>query len=95
MIVKFLKNSKTFAAVSYNDKRVNNGEAELLVKENFGNSICLFDDSLIHKEYLKLWSEKNKRVKNPQLHVVFSAKHDSLDKNQLKAIAIEWLNEMG
>ena len=79
MIVKFLKSSKTFAAVSYNEKRVNNGEAELLAKENFGNSISLFDDVSICREYLKLWSNKNSRIKNPQLHVVFSAKHDSFD----------------
>ncbi|MBR5597656.1 MAG: relaxase/mobilization nuclease domain-containing protein [Lachnospiraceae bacterium] len=95
MIVKFLKSSKTFAAVSYNEKRVNNGEAELLAKENFGNSISLFDDVSICREYLKLWSNKNSRIKNPQLHVVFSAKHDSFDKHRLKDIAVQWLKEMG
>lgn len=95
MIVKYLKSSKTFAAVTYNENRVKKGEAELLDKQNFGSSVSLFDDNSLTKDYFQLWSSRNSRIKNPQLHVVFSTKNESHTKEQLKDIATEWLIQMG
>ena len=90
-IVKILKSSSSFAAVSYNEKRCKNGEAILLSASNFS----LPPDVLPYSESLKLWSSKNKRIKNPQFHAVISLKDNSLSKEELLRIANEWLEKMG
>ena len=87
-IVKILKSTSTFSAVSYNEKRCKNGEAILLTAKNFS----LPDTLLPYSDYLISWSSKNKRIKNTQFHVTISIKDDSLSKEQLLKISEEWLN---
>lgn len=90
-IVKILKSSKSFAAVSYNDKRVKRGEAELVKTANFSEVATLigFD------EYLKLWGDKNKRIKNKQFHVTISLEGKEKTKDELVQLGEQWLKEMG
>lgn len=90
-IVKILKSTSTFSAVSYNEKRCKNGEAILLTAKNFS----LPDTLLPYSDYLISWSSKNKRIKNTQFHVTISIKDNSLSKEQLLKISEEWLNKMG
>ena len=90
-IVKILKSTSTFSAVSYNDKRCKNGEAILLTAQNFS----LPDKLLPYSEYLISWSSKNKRIKNTQFHATISMKDNSLSKEQLLRISEEWLSKMG
>lgn len=87
-IVRILANSKSFLALDYNEKRVENGEAEILASENFKNTI------LGNKEELKIWS-KGSRIKNSQFHVTISVPKQSLSFDQLKVIGQLWLNKMG
>ena len=90
-IVKILKSSKSFAAVSYNDKRVKRGEAELVKTANFSEVATLigFD------EYLKFWGDKNKRIKNKQFHVSISLEGKEKTKDELVQLGEQWLKEMG
>ena len=91
-VIKILKSSSSFSGVGYNERRVKNGEAVLLEAANF-NLIC--DDSKDYINELKSWSDKNKRVKNPQLHVVISLKGKIKDEKELLTIGREWLERMG
>ncbi len=47
------------------------------------------------KNYLKMQSALNKRVKQPQLHAVISAEGKSYSKEALTEIAEQWLKSMG
>lgn len=91
-IVKILKSSRTFLGVSYNETRVKNGEATLLEASNF-NPLC--DQAKDYINELRRWSERNTRVKNPQLHVVISLKGKIEDEKELLVIGKEWLRKMG
>ena len=75
-IVKILKSSKVFAAVSYNDKRVKNGEAELVKAVNFGPLSSLIG----YEDYLNHWGDVNKRIKNKQFHVTISLENNEKTK---------------
>ena len=57
-IVKILKSSQTFAAIKYNEERCSKGEAKLIAERNFESFLSLFS----HQDYLKIWSDKNKRI---------------------------------
>lgn len=90
-IIRILNTSTSFRGVTYNENRCLKNEAELISKINFGASSAILTD----KEYLELWSNKNKRIKNKQLHAVISAKGKELTKEQLAEIGKEWLKKMG
>lgn len=45
--------------------------------------------------YLQMISARNKGVKKPQLHATISAKGKGHDKQELTAIAVDWLDRMG
>ena len=93
MIVKFMASSSTMAAVEYNDKRVKNGEAELIGKRNFP-----FNDPVEAADYLNIfniWNESNDRIRKPQLHVVFSAPDKDTSKEELLKLGEEWMKRMG
>lgn len=91
-IVKILKSSKTFAAVDYNESRVKKGEAQLICASNFPVSVV---SPAGYKDYFKLWSRNNKRIKNPQLHIVISLKGKESNPDVLLSIAKVWLDKMG
>lgn len=88
-IVKILSSKGSFGAVKYNEERINKGEAKLLLAKNFNSNY------LSYQEYLQLWSEKNKRIKDPQFHVSISAKGKELSEDDLLKIGEQWMKRMG
>ena len=90
-VIKILNSSKNFSAVSYNEKRVSNGEAKLLAAVNFPSTLSSASD---YMSYLKRWSSNNTRIKKTQLHVVISMKGQDSPENLLSTAYI-WLEKMG
>lgn len=96
MIVKILKPSATFKGVRYNTNKVDKDKGELMKVANFGALQAL--QNLRPKDYinyLEAQSAASKRTKYPQLHTVISCKGRSHSKQELTAIAEQWLNGMG
>jgi len=96
MIVKFLAKSKTFKGVRYNTNRVDKNKGELMKVSGFGPLQGL--SQLMPQDYinyLNMVSARNKRVIYPQLHTVISAKGKESTKEELTAIAENWLKKMG
>lgn len=85
-----------FNAVNYNEKKVKQGSAGLVHFENFGS---LQDKPEISKEefrnYLKAYSARNKRIKNPVFHATCSCRGKELNHEQLKSIALEVMLKLG
>lgn len=96
MIVKILASSASFSGVSYNTDKIERGKGDLMKVSNFAPLQALEhlrpED---YKNYLKLLSAQNKRVKAPQFHAVISAKGKTYDKTALTEIAVQWLKSMG
>uniref|UniRef100_UPI0035698974 relaxase/mobilization nuclease domain-containing protein n=1 Tax=Bacteroides fragilis TaxID=817 RepID=UPI0035698974 len=95
MVVKILKNAKSFSAVDYNETRVEKGEAMLVATNNFGAMASLFSSSPDYEKYFRMWSQRNTRIKKPQFHVTISCKDKEYSKEQLTKIGEEWLQKMG
>lgn len=96
MIVKILnKSSKEFNAVSYNDKKIDNGKGELLSMKNFPTHINSSSGTQDVKNYLKALSNNNKRIQNPQFHCAISAQGRTYSKEQLSDIAEKFMDKMG
>ena len=96
MIVKFLEPSATFAGIGYNFDKIALGDAELMAVVNFRALESIENPRPEdYRNYLELFSAPNRRVVNPQLHVVISAKEESFDKHQLTGIGKSWMNNMG
>lgn len=96
MIVKILKPSATFKGVRYNTNKVDKDKGELMKVSNFGALQAL--QNLRPKDYvnyLEAQSAASKRTKYPQFHAVISCKGRSHSKQELTAIAEQWLNGMG
>lgn len=96
MIVKILKPSATFKGVRYNTNKVDKDKGELMKVANFGALQAL--QNLRPKDYvnyLEAQSAASSRTKYPQLHAVISCKGRSHSKQELTAIAEQWLNGMG
>ena len=96
MIVKILKPSATFKGVRYNTNKVDKDKGELMKVSGFGALQTL--QNLRPKDYvnyLEAQSAASKRTKYPQLHAVISCKGRSHSKQELTAIAEQWLNGMG
>ncbi|WP_158829056.1 relaxase/mobilization nuclease domain-containing protein [Mucilaginibacter lacusdianchii] len=97
MIVKILpKSSAGFAGVTYNTDKIDRNQGELMQAANFGaleGLGRLRPQDYIN--YLQLISSQNKRVTQPQFHVVFSSKGDLYTKEELAGTAVKWLGEMG
>ena len=85
-----------FNAVNYNEKKVKQGTAGLVYFENFGN---LQDREEITKEefkkYLKDYSSRNTKIKNPVFHATCSCKGKELSHEQLKDVALEVMQKLG
>ena len=90
-IVKILKGSKSFSAIKYNEQRCKRGEATLVKSEHFPDWIA----SIGHAEYLRDWSARNKRIRNPQLHVTISLKGKEMSQDDLVRLGQDWLTRMG
>jgi hypothetical protein len=96
MIIKILSSSATFRGVTYNTSKVDQNKGELMKVVNFGPlqamGIVKPED---YRNYLKMLSAQNSRVKNPQFHAVISAKGKQVSKQALTDLAEIWLREMG
>jgi hypothetical protein len=96
MVIRILGSSATFNGINYNFEKLALGTAELMSIRNFGALQGL--DGLRqedYKNYLRMISAGNNRVKLPQLHAVVSAKAHSHTKHELTALAIKWMAGMG
>lgn len=96
MIVKILSKSATFKGVKYNTSKVEKDKGELMKVQNFGVLQAiphLRPQDYIN--YLEAISSRNKNVKFPQLHAVISCKGKEKGKEELTALAENWLKGMG
>lgn len=100
MIVKILSSaSNDFHGVKYNEKKIDSGAGELIGMKNFPNYINEEKSQETVRDYLKSVSNnsknKNKIVKNPQFHATISTKFQEHSKEELGAIAENFMQEMG
>ncbi|MFE2861677.1 relaxase/mobilization nuclease domain-containing protein [Sphingobacterium multivorum] len=96
MIVKILDPSTTFKGVRYNTNKVDKDKGELMKVANFGALQALQNlRPTDYVNYLEAQSAASSRTKYPQLHAVISCKGRSHSKQELTAIAEQWLNGMG
>src|SRR6185312_13164921 len=88
--------ASNFNAVNYNEKKVKQGTAGLVYFENFGN---LQDRKKISKDefknYLKAYSDRNHKIKNPVFHATCSCRDKELNHEQLKGIALDVMQQLG
>ena len=97
MIATILKSSSTFSAVRYNERKVENGVAELVAIRNFG---YLQDAPEMRgitslRNYLMDYSARNDRTRMTQFHAAISCKGDEYSKEELIKIADQYLDKMG
>ena len=95
LVAKIMKNAKSFSGVTYNEKRRKEGEAELIHAANFLGEVYDGNNGKGYIEFLNMWSNKNERIKKPQLHVVISSKGKASTKEELLEAAKEWMKQMG
>lgn len=96
MNVTFLSSTATFNGLLYNYKKVELGTAELLHTQNMNGLLHLEHPTKEdYLSYLKAWSERNSRVKNPQFHVAISVRGREKTAEELLDIAREWMEKMG
>lgn len=96
MIVKILDPSTTFKGVRYNTNKVDKDKGELMKVSGFGALQALQNlRPEDYVNYLEAQSAASKRTKYPQLHAVISCKGRSHSKQELTAIAEQWLSGMG
>ena len=96
MNVTFLSSTGTFNGMAYNQKKVDTGAAQLVHTDNMVGLAHLNPPS--HRdylEYMKAWSDRNSRVKNPQLHVAISVRGREKNAEELLQVAREWMVKMG
>ena len=96
MIVKILKKSATFKAVSYNTGKVDKNRGELLLVKNFG--VLQGMENLRPQDYinyLEAVSSRSTRIRYPQFHVAISTKGRLHSKEELADIAQKWMQGMG
>ena len=93
MVAKILSSSSSFNGVSYNEKKNEKGQSELLSAKNFD----LKDNATKqdYKEVLKLYAKGNKNLSSPQFHATISCKEREYTFEELKNIAEKWVDKMG
>lgn len=94
MIAKILSPATSFAGINYNERKNEEGRSELLVAKNFVVGI----DRLKKSDYIA-YMEKvcmtNPSVKNVQFHATISCKGREYSADQLKDIALKYIEKMG
>lgn len=96
MEVTFLSSAGSFAGVGYNLSKVEKHAAELMEVANFeGLQPSARTTAGEYVRYLKEWNARNTRIKNAQFHVAISCRGREKSKEELLAVAKEWLKEMG
>lgn len=96
MEVTFLSSTGSFAGVAYNLSKVYKNAAEVMEASHFDGLRHVSNPTIKdYTDYLKLWTDKNTRIKHSQLHVAISCKGKERSKEELLAVAKEWMKEMG
>ena len=95
MIITILPNSLNFHAVAYNEKKVEQGMAELIEVRNFPMLSPKDYSAENFREYLELYSRRNDHIRSAQFHVAISCKGQEYTHAQLLEIAHLYLSEMG
>ncbi|MDO5664492.1 MAG: relaxase/mobilization nuclease domain-containing protein [Bacteroidia bacterium] len=95
MVAKILSKTGTFNAVRYNSNKQAKGSAELIDIKNFKVLKPETMTAADVKNYLKSYSDVNKRVKNPQFHATISCKGREYSPEQLKEIGNQYMDKMG
>lgn len=94
MIVKIFKAAQSFAGVNYNERKNEEGRSELLSAANF----AINPENLKKSDYIAYMERvcmTNSRVKGKQFHATISCKGKECSVDQLKDIAIQFVNKMG
>ena len=99
MIAKIMKPSPSFQAVYYNEHKISEQKAQLMVAANFNQEGEIRGvGEMTKRDYLAYFnavSQLNDKVKNRQFHAIISAKGQSYTAEELTAIAQEYLSRMG
>lgn len=95
MIITILPNSLNFHAVAYNEKKVEQGMAELIEVRNFSMLSPNEYSAENFRECLELYSHRNDHIRSAQFHVAISCKGQEYTHAQLLEIAHLYLREMG
>lgn len=96
MIVTILPASNDFHAIGYNQHKAAKGEARIMEMQNID---CIDADTPSGieqlKDYFTQYSNRNARIRQPQLHVAVSCKGREMTHAQLVEFAHKWLDKMG
>lgn len=95
MIITILPSSGNFHAVAYNEKKVSQGMAELMVVENFPTLTSDNYSADNFRHFLDDYSKRNANIVNAQFHVSISCRGTEYTHQQLLEIARLYLKEMG
>lgn len=96
MIATILYSSPTFEGVDYNERKVSLGDARRIVVENLGYLDTSKDYTASNiRQYLSDYSNRNSRIKKPQMHIAFSCRGKEMNEEELVAFSRQWLVEMG
>ena len=85
-----------FNAVNYSAKKEKDGKATLLHFQHFG--YLQYKETVTRQafeQFLKDYSARNQKIKNPVFHAALSAKGQELSHEQLKDIALELMDALG
>lgn len=94
MVVVVLKAATSFAGIGYNERKNEEGKSELLVAENF----AMNPDNLKKSDYIAYMESvcrTNPAVKAKQFHAVISCKGREYSAEDLKNVALQYINKMG
>lgn len=94
MVVVVLKPATSFAGIDYNERKNEEGKSELLVAENF----AMNPDNLKKSDYIAYMESvcrTNPAVKAKQFHAVISCKGREYSAEDLKNVALQYINKMG
>lgn len=83
-----------FPGVQYNDKKIDEGNGELMLMKNFPSFITESCRKQQIRDYLQSVS-KSTKVKKPQFHSVISSKFQEHSKDELTKVAKNFMEEMG
>ena len=94
MIITILPNSTTFHVISYNENKVEKGQAFLIEAQNISLRPEAFNPERL-TQYFDDYSARNTRIQNAQFHVAISCKGQEYTHEQLLEIGHRYLKEMG
>lgn len=98
MIAKILQSNPSFDGVGYSDKKEMKEQAKLMSAVNFEAmpvSPGKMPDANDYTHYLQRYSSRNSVVKNKQFHASISAKGQTMNFEQLKNAARDYMKYMG